>query len=214
MIEYFTFSLSFAPRSLGQVADDSESWAIPFSCVVTANYASGRNIKAGEGSGWIIPRFIGEQANDMWSAADAQSGGCEALVSAILDGDTGEIRDELECYYNEDILCIDQIKILPCFRGRNVGLSLCWHILDMLGRRCAITVIYPHPINPKTEPTYNPYRLTPLDKMSNQELEDAQAALAKHWSKLGFAPVPNRPGFYYRNTEIALPDPPEVRVDD
>lgn len=208
--EYFTMHTGLGPVELGETCEPiREFW-----CGIQANGVDdGGTAEIGEASGCIVPAYIGNEAIDMVDAADEISADCQNLVSVMIQPGTNDWREELNLgMAGCDLLCIDQVKILPEYRGRGIGLSVVWHLTEAFGRGCGAVVIKPHPLNGECAPHNDPYQLRPFPEMSDEEMAAGAARLAAYWGKLGFEPVPAYPEYLYFDLARLMKNCPKIRA--
>ena len=194
-----SLKISFDERIMWDDKENPDEWVQPFHCeIVVIEVETDQREDAGDASGWVVPFYIGDKRISTIEGADADSESCLELVSAVIDVASDNFKPDLDLL-DGNILCVNQVKVLPKFRGRKIGLAALWHIIDRLGQGCAVVVIKPHPVNCGEETGENQYQLQDITKLSEKELSAAKKGLANYWRELGFKPVPKSPGYFYFN---------------
>ncbi|QEE24781.1 hypothetical protein CS053_09925 [Rhodanobacter glycinis] len=98
--------------------------------------------------------------------------------------------------YNQNLLIIDRVEILPRYRGHDYGLQAMHLMLGHLALGCRLAAIKPYPLqfegdNPLGESRAWRHRLR-LEKLPRNQAS-ATRRLRQHYSRLGFALVKGTP---------------------
>jgi hypothetical protein len=161
----------------------------------------------GKIGGVIVPYSYAGSLVDMLSIADDYGDEYEDLVSKVV-GDRLGLAEELDLEPG-NIFCLNQIQIVPEYRGYQIGLAAIWHLLDIMADGCAVVVMKPHLIlgDPEFDDNYN---LPKMGSLSDGELDAAQKKIAAYWTKVGFKPIPSHPDYLYFNPAHKLCERPEI----
>ena len=126
-------------------------------------------------------------------------------ASAILDRRTGYVPDRIMYEYDHapgDLLILHTVRILPNYRGRDLGLVAASQLIDYYGGG-GYVLCRPRPLQfanssspPDTEMAYDRFKASQ---------EEATAKLQKHWARIGFQPVEGGE-FYLLNSGLELPE--------
>lgn len=112
--------------------------------------------------------------------------------SEVLDSDDMELDPAYsdDCYYGQDLLVVDTIELEPEHRGKNLGIFLMKHVIDVFGNGCGLIAIEAHPIQYRESSNEEwVQRINP--KLFKGNKATGVKKLEKYWSKLGFEKLPN-----------------------
>jgi hypothetical protein len=152
----------------------------------------------GEVDGAIVPCYYAGNIVDMLNVAGDYGAEYEEMISKVV-GDKFGFAEELDLEPG-NIFCLDQIKIVPEYRGHQIGLAAIWHLLDIIADGYAAVVMKPRLI--LSEPGFDDkYNLPKIGSVSDDELDAAQKKIAAYWTRIGFKPIPSYPDYLYFNPD-------------
>jgi GNAT superfamily N-acetyltransferase len=109
----------------------------------------------------------------LWDQLDALEADLEAVASALLDQEAGQLRDEVYERIEglgSSLLILNSVTVSTAWRGRGVGALLAGLALQVLGDDAACIATYP----------------APLDGSQGEARRLAIGKLEKVWTQLGF----------------------------
>ncbi|MEX0677094.1 MAG: GNAT family N-acetyltransferase [Pirellulales bacterium] len=139
-----------------------------------------------------VSNAIDSGADVFWEVFD-QSQTLNNLHSAVFDGDTGEVKEEIKDQWNgepvgDDVLYIELIHVLPAHRGHNLGLRALYRAIELFGPANGLVVIEPGPLQHGGRAAdYTQLELCRFE----QDKKKALTRLRRYWKKFGFRQIPN-----------------------
>jgi hypothetical protein len=145
------------------------------------------------------------EGESLFEAMDDTGSGAMACYEALIDQETGDLKDEVKELIGEDalvldnILLIERLEIDERFRGKGIGAKVFYEVLKTFGSQCAVIAGKPFPLQ------YQGY-LDPENEADRKEPGSEQkrrAAFRKvttFWKNLGFRKLPSSE-FYVRAYE-------------
>ena len=119
--------------------------------------------------------------NHCFPVVDLETGDWTEAVYKTWDGDV----------FDQDLLIIPKLEILPNYRGHDIGLFCMARLIQMLSSGCGLVVIKPFPL--QFDSSYKEYterrELLGFDQLTASQA-DATEKLIKHYKRLGFRALP------------------------
>jgi hypothetical protein len=113
---------------------------------------------------------------ELWYLLDGISSSYEDVASAVLDPDTGDLRDELhemsDFGYGSHLMIPNTMEMADDYRHGGLGPVILGIAMSRLQRGCGLAAIKPAPLGPGT--------------LDGKTFDDGVSALGRTWSKLGF----------------------------
>jgi hypothetical protein len=163
---------------------------------------------AGQITGWLVPISGESEAVNPFVAAETQGQKCARLLRAVVDPVTNNLRDDLELQgHGEGVLCVDEVSLLPEFRGYNLDRAAVWHALRWLGRGWRVAVAE---LASLSEPLGEEDAET--SQVQDEALAEEQEELAEYWGQLGFRPVPGSSIHTYLDLSQLTSEAPRIRL--
>ncbi len=184
--------------------------------------------KALEGpiKGTVVGRFEASYVNfdlaesekvPLYDVMDAASADMESIYAALFNPDTHDFREELGELIGDiflgNILVIDNVEILPEYRGVGLGLATLWQLFRRRSTGCGVVVTYAYP--PQFNESFiRDMRLNEWGRMMYYEsiCDDENIAVNKlisYCGKLGFKKISEN-NVMAISTSLVHPIPKEI----
>jgi hypothetical protein len=188
--------------------DTSETWVRPFVGQILRIREEAPEEPAGQITGWLVPLSGEPEAVNPFVAAEAQGQKCARLVRTVVDPVTSDLRDDLELQGpGEGVLCVDEVSLLPEYRGYNLDRAATWHMLRWLGHGWRVAVAE---LASLSEPLGEEGIET--SQARDEALAEEQDELAEYWGQLGFRPVPGSSIYTYLDLSQLTSEAPRIRL--
>lgn len=135
--------------------------------------------------------------------------------NALFDKETGEFKETIHSaagnIFQENLLILDRLEILPEFRGKKLGLACIYRIIQQYRHGCGLIALKCFPLQFEAKHKHDVpdewQKSIELEKFSKSR-KTSWSKLEKYYSSLGFTKV--------RGTEIMImnPDYKQPRFED
>lgn len=138
-----------------------------------------------------VGKAIDSGADVFWELFD-QSQELNNLHSVVFDGDTGEVKEEINNQWggeicSDDVLYVELIHVLPAHRGHNLGLRALYRVIELFGRGNGLVVIQPGPLQHGGRAAE--HSQLELHRFEQDKVK-ALRRLRRYWKKFGFRQIP------------------------
>jgi hypothetical protein len=181
---------------------------------------------AGALRGTVVGRFEASYVNydlaldekiPLYDVMDAESADMESIYAALFDPGTHDFREDVEKLLGDvfpsNVLVVDEVEILPEYRGVGLGLATLWHLIRHRGAGCGVVVTYAYP------PQFNEsfirdmrrnewWRMMFYESICSDE-KIAVNKLIKYCGKLGFEKISEN-NLMALSTSMVHPIPKEI----
>ncbi len=137
---------------------------------------------------------------------DAHSEYLARHILKVFDPDTFEYTNEVMQHYQEDLIhlkiCfIENIQLLPKYRGYNIGAKAIKDIVFHHGSGCGLFMLQPFPLQFETPEKQKDYPQLELGKLE-QDQELAGYKLMAYYQRIGFEPIQGVEGLVFHNPAL------------
>jgi GNAT superfamily N-acetyltransferase len=150
---------------------------------------------------------------NMFDLFDAHSDSTADYYGSLFDPDTMDFSENLQQLFNyeifeQNVLIIDRLELLPEYRGENLGLTIMRRLIQRYSAGAAVVAIKPFPLQfEQSIPAENKSGWhTEMQLSSFRETEgDSIRKLRSHYSKLGFIEMKGTPHMFLSTTRRLPP---------
>lgn len=159
--------------------------------IVAHDLDTGDDTEIGWGSFYRVRLDVAVNCGlNAFDACDAFSHDLHEYAVAVLDPETGDIREDLYEQFNlppNDLLILHMLEVMPAFRGWNLGLLAVQQIIEYYAQ--AVVLLRPQPLQFLHDAARREYH----DQMEYSSFlapeEAAKQKIREYWAKLGFQPL-------------------------